>query len=51
MCTERYGVEAERLEWKEGACTDKQKHLYQICNKYKKEHAAKHWDFLAGNYE
>lgn len=51
MCTDRYNVEAPLLDWSVETLTDKHKLLLQSCNKYKKEHAVTHYDFLAANYE
>ena len=54
VSTDRYAIEAERLDWdveKTPELTDKHKKMYDACNKYKKEEAVAHFDFLASNYE
>lgn len=37
--TDRYAIEAERLDWAVPDLTDKHKKMYDACNKYKKEDA------------
>lgn len=50
--TDRYDIEAEKLDWSsELPLTDKHKKMYYACNKYKKENASIHFDYLASNYE
>lgn len=51
MFTDRYNVEAERLDWSVQPLTDKHKKMYDACNKYNKENTQIHFDFLASNYE
>lgn len=50
-CTERYDEEADRLDWQVDHLTDAHVKMYELCNKYKKEHAQKHFDHIASNYE
>lgn len=49
--TERYAIDAERLDWSVPELTDKHKSIFFACNKYKKEDAVAHFDYLASNYE
>lgn len=51
MFTDRYNIEAERLDWDVPVMTDKHKKMFQNCNKYKKENAQIHFDYLASNIE
>jgi len=49
--TDRYNVEAEVLDWTAPTLTKQHKAMYCACNKYKKDNAAIHYDYLASNYE
>lgn len=49
--TERYDEEPDRLDWQVDQLTDAHVKIYELCNKYKKEHAQKHFDHIASNYE
>ena len=51
MCTDRYNVEAERLDWTVRKLTGQHNQIFFACNKYKKELALVHFDYLASNYE
>ena len=51
LSNDRYGIEAERLDWTIPELTDKHKNMYNACNKYKKHEAVAHFDYLASNYE
>ena len=51
MSCDRYGIEPERMDWSVPVLTPQHKHMYNMCNKYKKEEAAMHFDYLAPNYE
>ena len=51
MGTDRYNFEAEILDWQIPTLTKNHKAMYCACNKYKKDNAAIHWDYLATNYE
>ena len=51
MLTDRYNKEPQRLDWTVPKLTDEHKRLYFACNKYRKERARTHFDFLAANYE
>ena len=39
------------MDWSVPTLTEKHKDMYNMCNKYKKEEAAIHFDYLAPNYE
>lgn len=39
MITDRYNVEAERLNWSVPNLTDKHKKMFETCNKYSKDNA------------
>lgn len=49
--TDRYDVEAEILDWSVEKLTDQHKQMCFACNKYKREYAQQHFDYLASNYE
>ena len=49
--TDRYDIQADRLDWTVPHLTDKHKKMYDSCNKYHKSNTVKHFDFLASNYE
>ena len=51
MITDRYNIEAERLDWTVPQLTDKHKKMYDACNKYRKENTQLHYDYLASNLE
>lgn len=51
LFTDRYNEEAEKLDWSVAHLTTPHKDLYTACNKYKKDNAQIHWDYLASNYE
>lgn len=48
----KYEEELEVLDWSKGAVMTKQHNrVYNVCNKYDKELAKVHFDFIATNYE
>lgn len=51
MSLDRYGIEPDRLDWSVPVLTKYHHDMYNMCNKYKKEEAATHFDYLASNYE
>jgi 2-polyprenyl-3-methyl-5-hydroxy-6-metoxy-1,4-benzoquinol methylase len=50
---DRYADPTEKLEWEEDETplTDKQVKMYDCCNKFDKEKAKTHFDYIASNYE
>lgn len=44
-------MEPSRLDWGVPTLTDQHVNMFQKCNKYKKEDAATHFDYIASNYE
>ena len=52
VSTNRYGNEAEKLDWsKDKLLDDSHVRIIETCNKYKKEEAREHFDHIACNYE
>lgn len=51
VMTDRYSLEPDRLDWSVSKLTAEHKRIFNACNKYQKENAKVHYDFLASNYE
>ena len=49
--TDRYDVAPSKLDWSVEKLTDEHKQMCFACNKYKKDYAQQHFDYLAPNYE